>query len=1064
MEEFLLHIGWLTLSMSSIILLVLLFNKVLGGKFSAKSRYTVWAVVVLSLCIGTLLFKLPEFFTFEVEIPSFTEVASDVPEKLPTNDEIQESITDTPSAVIPVSPIKPAPSHNTNPNPGIVQPSEKQEMIVPTFPDIPAVEPVQIDMPSIIFAIWFVGAILYFAVSFTVYVRTTQKYTRAKKVCNAETAELYHAMCRKYQIKRIPSIYVCSEVGSPILYGYTKPTILIPDIKLSQNSMVGVLAHELTHYRRGDIWMKLICLFTESLYWFHPLVHLATARCNAEMELSCDEAVLVGMDEDVRRSYGKVMLEIVEHCSRKRSLLTTQFNPHKNAVKERILNILDMTKKKQGRAMIAFTLILCVTGTIIGCSVKDKETEEIDTRSQNESDVNKEPEIDNTIPSEDKESGYYLSITGTYQENSVYSEVYATYEIDLEKYTEHLKLPSTAAYPCSVCDLAEGKVYYSAAEESVIKDRLVMIDNIYVYDILSGEHRMLTTDGFFTCKMIKSGDRLYVTGSPLSTVGSYFGWIDFSSGEMIFPDLFEASGYTNFKDIAYSFQTNEMYLTWYDGKEQNRLNTEGGENRELAPSMLDVINMMTYEKKTLETFTDFRMELISPAQNGSKVFMYGTEAKVPIRLYENGKSEEYFYPGTALAVFDTDGDTLYFIRKTEKEIEGISHSALYSYDLTTEEVTELCEFPFYAKNMVMMKKEEESVRKTVIPDLQTYVRELVTYLHEPFEHGEAQYPDSILGLVYEYCFYNKDSLEGVTVNEETFGVAIDGEVFRTVAKSLFGDDFSVSGRNLVGGGYDEANDSYTTSYAKDYWGGDRYTIQWDSDVIIEEKDGKTIVTAMVGIDDEVYGIYVPFRPLVYTFTKVEAAGSYHYRLEEISKATESSSADASIGNDGSTTTYTFELTDHSEPDESKSTFTMVTPSSWVRSGELDILSETLTFSSGASESKKRMEVSQYNRLQILLSKEGAGIQNQLVVLDPDVVTGGITETGYKYIYYSEEIQNEDGERYTIYRFYLDPENGIAYLVSFLSFLDCDTADYFETVILPAVNSVKIGDAEQPTEQ
>ena len=71
------------------------------------------------------------------------------------------------------------------------------------------------------------------------------------------------------------------------------------------------------------------------------ILYIATARCNAAMELSCDESVLAGMAKDVRRSYGNVMLDIVKHCSQKGSILTTQFNPHKNAVKERIMNAPD---------------------------------------------------------------------------------------------------------------------------------------------------------------------------------------------------------------------------------------------------------------------------------------------------------------------------------------------------------------------------------------------------------------------------------------------------------------------------------------------------------------------------------------------------------------------------------------------------------------------------------------------------------------------------------------------------------------------------------------------------
>ena len=388
MNDFLLHIGWLTLSMSLVMLLVLLFNKIFGKRFSAKSRYIVWTVVVLSLCIGIGLFKLPSLFTVEVSMPSFIEETAAVSEQPPLHDEMEAPISVTPSTVLPTNP-------DTNTNPNDVSSDNHANDPSPALPQTSEKEQFHIDVAFLIFVIWAIGAVLYFSFGMAVYLRTIRKFERKIKICDKKTEGLFRALCRRYKIKRIPNLFVCAEVGSPILYGYTEPTILLPDINLSPNALVGVLAHELTHYRRGDIWVKLVCLLTESLYWFNPIVHLATARCNAEMELSCDETVLAGLNEDVRRSYGNVMLDIAAHCSRKRSLLTTQFNPQKNAVKERIMNILDMTKKKQGRVIIAAALVLCiVAGTVIGCGITnnaesgdnpdDKQAENTDIIAYNE--------------------------------------------------------------------------------------------------------------------------------------------------------------------------------------------------------------------------------------------------------------------------------------------------------------------------------------------------------------------------------------------------------------------------------------------------------------------------------------------------------------------------------------------------------------------------------------------------------------------------------------------------------------------------------------------------------
>ncbi len=372
MTDFLIHIAYLTLSMSFVVLVVLVWGMTLGKRFSAKSRYIVWTVVIISLCVGIALFKLPPLLAFEVDMPYFEGDLPDTTEEIPRYwedasdfSEKQPSV-DGNIAVLPVIPSEP--SANT----GTWQTTPSMEKPVITAPEAPEKKPAQIDISALVFTVWAVGAALSFAIGLAVYIRTAQKYSRGKKLCDPESEAVFRIICEKQQIKRFPHLYICEDVGSPVLYGYFGPTVLLPNIHLSKNALVGVLAHELTHYRRGDIWIKLICLLAQSLYWFNPFVYIAVKRCNAEMELSCDEEVLSGAEEDVRRAYGNVMLDIVRHCSERRCGLTTGFNPHKNAVKERLLNILDMTKKKKGRLIIAAVLVVCIiAGTVIGCNLKE---------------------------------------------------------------------------------------------------------------------------------------------------------------------------------------------------------------------------------------------------------------------------------------------------------------------------------------------------------------------------------------------------------------------------------------------------------------------------------------------------------------------------------------------------------------------------------------------------------------------------------------------------------------------------------------------------------------------
>ncbi|MBQ2724662.1 MAG: M56 family metallopeptidase, partial [Clostridia bacterium] len=137
------------------------------------------------------------------------------------------------------------------------------------------------------------------------------------------------------------------------------------------------LSHEVTHCKRGDLWIKAVCLLARTFHWFNPLVHLAAFRCEMEMELSCDEAVLAGCDENARAAYGEVMLDIIKRCRRNRGALTTHFNPKKNAVKARFTNILYGSGKKRGLWLIAVCLVLClIAGAIVACRTEGDDVQE----------------------------------------------------------------------------------------------------------------------------------------------------------------------------------------------------------------------------------------------------------------------------------------------------------------------------------------------------------------------------------------------------------------------------------------------------------------------------------------------------------------------------------------------------------------------------------------------------------------------------------------------------------------------------------------------------------------
>ena len=83
-------------------------------------------------------------------------------------------------------------------------------------------------------------------------------------------------------------------VGSPIVLGGRRPTVLVPDdwAAWPPASQRACLLHELAHLgRRDDAW-KLLAELIRAPFWFHPGVAWLQARLDREAELACDEATV----------------------------------------------------------------------------------------------------------------------------------------------------------------------------------------------------------------------------------------------------------------------------------------------------------------------------------------------------------------------------------------------------------------------------------------------------------------------------------------------------------------------------------------------------------------------------------------------------------------------------------------------------------------------------------------------------------------------------------------------------------------------------------------------------
>jgi hypothetical protein len=94
--------------------------------------------------------------------------------------------------------------------------------------------------------------------------------------------------------------------------GIVRFTVFVPSAATSWNTELReiVLAHEIAHIINGDPLRHLVSRIAFVLYWFHPLMWLASRRAAAVRESACDEVVLaLGVRPS---SYARVLLAFAD--------------------------------------------------------------------------------------------------------------------------------------------------------------------------------------------------------------------------------------------------------------------------------------------------------------------------------------------------------------------------------------------------------------------------------------------------------------------------------------------------------------------------------------------------------------------------------------------------------------------------------------------------------------------------------------------------------------------------------------------------------------------------------
>lgn len=197
-----------------------------------------------------------------------------------------------------------------------------------------------------IFLTWVLGATLFGLRLTGSMVYVAYLVRSMSPIYHQNVYQTFKHMARHFGIKDSIRIGESKHISSPMILGLIKPVILFPIGMINQletEEVDSILAHELAHFVRKDIYINVIQTTIEAILYYHPAIWWISANIRVERENCCDEMAISYLGDNIK--YAKTLVKMQEIKVNGPSL-ALNFNNKNSFFSNRIKRILNMAQTR----------------------------------------------------------------------------------------------------------------------------------------------------------------------------------------------------------------------------------------------------------------------------------------------------------------------------------------------------------------------------------------------------------------------------------------------------------------------------------------------------------------------------------------------------------------------------------------------------------------------------------------------------------------------------------------------------------------------------------------------
>ena len=208
------------------------------------------------------------------------------------------------------------------------------------------------------------------------FVELRRRRRRAVGAPPAALVEEFHRVAQCLGMARPPQLLLSSEAHSPMATGLFRPAVILPAAVVARASLPEIrviLAHELAHCRRGDLWINWLQLALLAIWWFHPVFWCVHRALRERREDCCDD-LLLACGLTTHQAYCEVLIHTAKELSGAwRGKTVLALSGAGQSLAQRVRRIMDGTITRCARLSKPGVISLVVLGGLLLPGLRSQE-------------------------------------------------------------------------------------------------------------------------------------------------------------------------------------------------------------------------------------------------------------------------------------------------------------------------------------------------------------------------------------------------------------------------------------------------------------------------------------------------------------------------------------------------------------------------------------------------------------------------------------------------------------------------------------------------------------------